>query len=535
MAKNKKVTLFPIIALTFIVVILFRPILANLIGSKGVAFFGVSNEMFFLVAVSLSFAIEKSVSTMIENRIARQQYDNASRVIKAGFIIASAVSVFVTILLSSLSETICVKWFGEPLALMGYKYMLFSIIFFIMSGLIRGFFTGYGNKWIAVQSYIIFAVTFVIFGSILSKVMSGYGAKVSTLLRLNDYEYSYGAAGASIGLIIASFLTFAHAVVCFILFNKRTVFGQSKEYNKSYESITSAALSVFLNGLMPFGITVSLFIMSFINCITILGQDIDKNILAYTFGEYYGKAFPICVAIVLLVSILSYGLARRSIRFIKRGENRSARETLKLLIHRVVSVSCLAMVLLIVLGSDIVDTFFSNNGTDTALYLQIEAIVLIFAVMAIICGNMLLKMKYDRVLIIGCGIGMILHILVIVITKSSGIGIWGAIVADIISALIICVVSFFVVSRCFQYTQEWFRSFIVSILSALITGIVVMLINKALLSFANSLVSLIISAIIGAFVYMILILALKGYSIEELENSAVGRFMIVIGRSLKLL
>ncbi len=533
MAKNKKITLFPIIALSFIVVLIFRPILANLIGSKGVAYFGVSNEMFFLVVVSVTIAIEKSVSTMIENRIARQQYDNASRVIKAGFIVTAFISVLITIVLYAMSETICLKWFEEPLSLMGFKYMLISVVFFAMGGLIRGFFTGYGNRGIAIQSYIIFSVSFVIFGSVLSKVMSNYGAKVSTLLRLNDYEYSYGAAGASIGLVIASFLVFAHALVCFILFSKRTVFGQSREYNKSYESIMSAAVSVLLNGLVSFGITLSIFAMSFMNCIVILSQDIDKNVLAYTFGEYYGKAFPLCFIVIVLIGIASYELIRRSVRFIRRGENRSSRECLNLLIHRGITLACLAMALLIVLSSDMIDTFFSNNGTDTALYLQIEAIIIAFAAMAVICGRILLQLKYERVLLIGCGIGMVIHIIVIIISKSSGI--WGAIIADIISALLICVISFFVVCRCFQYTQEWFRSFVVSFLGALITGIVVMLLNKLMLTFANSLISLIVSSVLGAFVYMIIILLLKGYSIEELENSAVGRFMIIIGRTFKLL
>jgi len=535
MAKSRKNNFFLILLISITIIIFCRLILTELIGSKGVTFFGVSNEMFFLFGFPISYGIEKSISLMIENRIFRKQYDNASRVFKSGFLVTISFAFFLTIIYICMAKKVCNDWFEAPLSYMSFKVMIPALFLFVLVGLVRGFFGGYGLKNIVNQSYLIFAGSYLLFVSIFSKVMSGYGIKVSTLLRQSDYEFSYAATGASIGLLIAAVLTFGHALVCFLLFNKRTYFGESREYSKSVESISSLIISVFLNGLISFGIMFSVVFCSFINSVLVLGGGTDKTSVYFTFGEYYGKTFPICSIVILGVSMFAYMPIKKAISAIKRDEYRNAREKLQILIHRCVSISSFATAMVIVMGPDLIDFLFASNGQSTMTYLQIEAILIGFVVLAIVCSELLLSLKYDRLIIIGFAIGLLIHIVLLLILNSSGVGIYGLIISNIVAILVVSVILFFVVCRCFQYTQEWFRCFIISILSALVSGLIALMINKLVLTFGNSLIAFIVSFIFGAFTFILLLLLLRGYTIDELEESAVGRFMILMGKTFKLM
>lgn len=531
MAKTKRKNYFFLIFLiTYISTLILRVILTGLIGSKGVAFFSLPNELFFFFGFSISYAVEQSITVLVENRVLRQQYNNVQRVFKAGCIVGVGIGIVIAGLLLIFGNGICEGLFGMPLSYMAMLVMVPTIPLMILTGVIRGYLNGVGYRSISGWSYLLFAFSYLVAGFSLSGVFSDYGNKVSSLLRNEDFLYSYGAMGASLGILVSSAISFLFVLVFRLMYQNRARFDDNS-YAKNQDTIGFYVVNVFLNGLFSFAVMGSFFLMTLLNEMVIFKSEQELVSVEYTFGEYYGKVFPLVYLTICFISLFMYSNIRKAISAAHREEYRNAREKLGRVIHRCVTFGSFFAAMIIVLGENIVNILFENSGEDTVLFIQIEGIAILIGVFAFVMIKLLLSMRLDNLCAIICGIGLVVHVVMLVIlTGTFKLSVYGAIISNILFFVIVSVVGFLFVTKYFQYTQEWIRSFVVSILSALIVGVLSLLLNKAFVSWLGSIISLAIVFVLGAIAYIVLIILLHGYDEEELEGSAVGRLVISIGR-----
>lgn len=533
MAKSKRKSYFFLIFLiSYIATLFVRIVLVKLIGSKGVAYFSLPNELFFFFGFSVSYAIEQSISILVENRIIRQQYGNAHMVLKAGCIVGAGVGLIVGALLMIFANRISGSLFGMPLSYMSMMVMIPSIPLMSVSGVFRGYLNGVGYRSVSVWSYLLFGLSYLICVFSLSGVFSDYGNKVSMLLRNEDFLYSYGAIGASLGILVSSGITFIFMLVFFLMYRNRAAYDDDP-YIKNQDSLGYNVINVFLNGLYSFAVMGSFFFMTLINELVLFKNEEKLVSVEFTFGEYYGKVFPFVYLPLCVIALFLYGNIKKAISAARREEYRNARERLGRVIHRCVTLGSFFSAMIIVLAENIVNTFFENSGEDTVIFVQLEGIVILIGLFAFVMIKLLLSMKLDSLGAIVCGIGFVVHLIVlIVLTGTFKFSLYGAIIANILYFAAISIVGFLFVTRYFQYTQEWVRTFAVSIVSALIVGVLSLLINKALSLWLGNIISLPIVFVLGAIEYMFLIALLRGYDEDELEGSAIGRLVISIGRLL---
>ena len=164
------------------------------------------------------------------------------------------------------------------------------------------------------------------------------------------------------------------------------------------------------------------------------------------------------------------------------------------------------------------------------------ALVMSAGLFAIIFLKLLVSVGYNKLASIICLISMVVHIvLTLIFSKSFGLLISGFIISDIMMMLMIAAACFYIVSKRFQYTQEWFRSVAVSLISAVGSGIIGLLINKMLSPIIGKLAAIVLVLVFSTIIYMITLLILRGYEEEELEGSILGKVMIFIGYTLHLL
>ena len=537
MAKTKrKSSSFILLLLAFVFVLIFRLVLVRIIGSKGVCYFSLANELFFLLAGASSFAIEEACASMVENRMMRQQYTNARNVSRYAMVYSFAVGIIVSLILLLLMNVLVNRFFHLHLSYMSYYLILPAVPMYVFSGAVKGYFKGMNQTSVLSFSLILFVITYAISGSLIGYVCSVYGQRVSELLRNEEFAYSYGAMGASAGILCASFVCLIHVLVMQYLFKHRSSFGNSKDYSKVVDSPLQLVINLAATALLPFALFLMFVLVQVLNIALIFKNGSEDTSLDFAFGEYYGKAYSITGIIVFTICVFAYPYIRKAIGAIKKEEYRNAREKLKFMIHRCSALAFFVSAMVAVLADNILDTLYVSSGEQTALYLQLQSLCIIFAIYTVIFTEMMISMQNYAFSLGISALAFVVHIiLAFLMICTFNLSVIGLIIADLIFYAIIAFVSFVFISRTFQYTQEWFRTFVVSMIGALVSALIGMLLNKVISPLVGKSISFVIVLAVCSLLYVVILLALKGYQEEELEVSPLGRFILVIGRTFNLI
>ena len=537
MAKvKKKNSSFIVLMIVFITALVFRAVLVRIIGSKGVCFFALPNELFFLMAGSVSFGIEEATASMVENRMNRQQYKNAENVAGYSLAYAAAVGVSIGLILLICMNVVVNRFFNLHLSYLSYYFILPAIPMFTICGSIKGYFKGVNNSSVISLSMFIFVLSYAVLGSVFGFICMNYGQRVSLLLHNEEFAYSYGAMGASVGILLSSFATMVYLLISYFLYKRRTVHGSSREYSKFVDPAMQVILNLGATAVVPFGLWAIYLLVPVLNIAMIFRSETQDFSTDFSFGEYYGKTSSFAAISVFLIAVFAYPFIRKAIAAIKREEYRNAREKLKSMIHRCSTLSFFAAAMLAVLADNILDSFYVSSGEQSALYLQLQSICIVFAIFTVMFIEMIVSMQNYAFALGITAFSFVIHlILSFIFIRVLKLSIIGMIIGNFFFYLIIALVSFMFISRAFQYTQEWFRTFVVSLIGALISALIGMLLNNVISPLVGKSISMIIVLVLCSLLYIVILLALKGYQEEELESSPLGRLVLTIGRTLNLI
>lgn len=537
MAVNKRKNFsFFIILITYIFGMIFRIIMTKIIGSKGAAYFSVPNEVFFLLGGMFCYGMEEAVASMVENRMFKQQYANAKKVFRIGAIFSFILGIIISIILFIIRSKITNSIFHMQLSFMAFEIVLLTIPFIIFAGALRGYFKGTGNNSVSVASKFIFALCYAVMGTIMSSAFLRYGQKVSALLKIEDYKYSYGALGAACGIVFATLVTFIHIVVMYILMKNRTIYSRERDFSKTLDYTPNIIINLLATALVPTLFFAIYSIIPLLNVVFLSHRQDAEFSMDFSLGEYYGKTYPINLLAVYVIASFSFIYIRKAIIAVRKEEYRTAREKLGRMIHRCATIAIFTTTMLMILADNILSTIYLSNGEATGSYLQIGAISITFILFGIIFMEIMINMqRYSQALVISAiafGIHTILLVLFVAIFKMS---IRSVLFCDLLFYIIVSAGGFMLVSRAFQYTQEWFRTFAVTLISALISALLGLVLNKALINIMGNLLSMVIVIVFCTLIYIVILLALKGYQEDELEDSILGKFMLALGKTFKLI
>ena len=536
MGKSKrKSNSMMVLLISMTIIYFFRLVMQHILESKGMAYFAVINESFFLFGFGVSMSFEYAIGSIIEGRMQRGAYDTVKKIIRTAILMSIVLSVLLSLFLLLLSKFICKSMFGMPLAHLSFVIMLICLPLIIVSGVLRGYFNGIGYRRLSGYFYIIFAALYTIVGLVLSTIFMSYGNKVSVLLRSENFKYTYGTLGFSIALIAVSLLSLIYCLVIYMMYERGTILN-AKEYSKSQLSLMDSIKLIIRGLISPSLIFVSVFFISFIDSLLVLRKQSNDEVIVFNFGEYYSKAYPLMIIAPLVLYIFLAGNFRKAIGAARKDQYRAARERLARLIHRSATLSLFLAGLLIIFGENILALLFKQNGAAVNSYIYLLSILVFFITMAIINSHLLYEMRYGNIVGMSAVICMVIDIIIsLILSISESSAIYGIIIGDIVFFALWSAISFLFVCRAFQYTQEWFRTIIVSLIAAIFSTLIGMLINKALIGVVGYLISLVIVLLLSILAFMVILLLLRGYEVDELEESLAGRLMIIIGRTFRLM
>lgn len=522
-----------IILIAYIAALILRIPLGYLIGNKGIAYFSLANENYFVLAGFFSYGLSEAVASLVRYRIRREQYKSAQRVLSGALLVGGIIGFLLSFLFGFFGGIVADKLFAMPLAGLSVRLMAPSIFFYILAGAFRGYFQGNGSKMPAVHSQVLHAVVLAAGCLMGGTILHDYGEKVSALLQNPDHAGAYGAMGASLGFLAASVLCFLHMVVLYLIFVRKVKRQLSRELQKNQD--TGFYILRMLTGA---GVIHAAYYLVF-TCLPLVDLGLwfrlgmAEGDPAGQWGNYYGRYLVITGIVNYVLYFLCLTPARRIVSFVDREEYRMARGRLGELIHWCAAVTIPAAIFMAVLAENILNLFFEGNNQQTATWIQWGSVGTIFFVLSVVFMEILVKGNRQNLTVIAGGSALLLHIgFVAALLSGTQLGIVSLVMGGVLFYAIVAVSGFFMVGRRLQYRQEWIKSFAVTIIAAAISGVIVMLLNRVFSPMLGTSISLLICLSLGVVIYILLLLAARGFKEEELENSAFGRLLIVLARKL---
>ncbi len=531
-ASPKKDNYTIITQLALIIVLIFRIPLGYITGDKGLAYFGTANEIFFVAAGTISYGLSEAVAFHVRYRMKKEQAKSAEKTLRLALICGAAVGALFSVLFIFGGFAIAEKVMHIPLAGLSLCVMAPAIVFFILTGVFRGYFQGNGSRIPAIHSQILF--TFFLFAGGLTgaAVLHSYGSKVSALLKNADYAASYGAMGACVGLLAASVFCFLHALVLYAVFKR----GSKKMADRELQRNQESGLYIF-RMLLGTGFMYCLYYLTF-HVLPLLDQYLyfstgeAVGTLTSSWGMYYGKCLVVIGLICGVISLFCV-FPRRVSAILEREEKRFARERLGIFTHQCAAVAIPAAVFLAVFSENILSLLFKGNPGQAVPWLQLGSLIVVFYAPGALFMEILLKnRRQNYVVFVGAG-ALLIHIgAAILLIRVAKIGMMGVITSVILFHVLVAGAGLFLISRLFGYTQEWIKSFVFTIVISAVTGVISLLLNKLLSSIIGQGFSMLICLAAGIVIYMLLLVVTRAFREEELEEMAGGWILMKLSERL---
>lgn len=521
-ASSRRDSAIIVAGLSMVGMLVFRLALGKIIGDKGLACFGIANEIYFVIAGALSYGLSEAVSSLVRYRVRRGQYRNAQKVFGGAFFVSCVFGAALAVGTLFAAQTIAGNIFRIPMAGMAVGVMAPAIIFWVLTGVFRGYFQGNGSRVPVMHSQIL-QVIFLFAGGMIGAIpFRNYGVKVSALLQNEDYTSAYGAMGACVGILCASVLCFLHMLIIYFLFRHNIRGKISREPQRNTDGMFYVLHMILGTG----GIYALYWLCSngwiIADAMVLFRTGEDTALLTGQWGAYYGKVIALISIVSSIAGMVCLRPVRRIVVLWERDEDRLGREKLGMLVHQCAVVSIPAAVFLAVLAENLLNAIYGGDNHLAAGWLQAGCVTLVLLVFSTVFMEILLRAK-NLLYVVGITVSAFaLQLGVLFIASRADIGVMGVVISSIIYYLVITGCGFWIVMKRFRYRQEWIRTFGGTAIAAAISGVLAMLLNKGLGSVTGALVSMLIALAVAVVVYLVLLTVLRAFRDDEIDEMAGG-------------
>ena len=483
----------------------FRWPLIMLIGDEGVGYYQMSYPL-YMFFVAMASGVPVAISKMISEKKAKGDIEGIFVILKESTILMMLLGTGTTLILFVFAKPIIkfVQWdMKSYYALLGISFAPFVIS--IMT-IYRGFFQGLQNMTPSGISQILEQI---------GRVIIGVGLAILLLPKGIEYAAGGAAFGAAAGGVIgASYLHEKYKKVRKEMWNKKV---------KSNPEVLSAILKIALP--ISVGTTVGT-IMSLIDSILVpqklLQAGLSSENATILYAQLTGKAnvitnIPLTLSMALGTSLIPIIAENYIMR--KRGELES-KVQLSMKMSMIIAMPCTLG--LYFLAGPIMKVIFPGRyeGILILKYLSISVpfIVITQTTTSIMQGIG----HYIRPIInlfLGCIVKIILTFILVPIPE---INIYGAVIASISAYLVAAILNLISLRSRLKLRLNIYKSFIKPSIAAMIMIIGVLssyifLFNKT----GSNTSSCLIAIFLGIIIYVILILILRIFSINEIRNKII--------------
>lgn len=533
-----------ILAVTSIIVrligILYRIPLINIIGDEGMGYYNTAFNIYSIMLLLSSYSLPLAVSKMIAFRLAREQYHNAQRILKASLFYATVVGGIGAAVTWFGADYIASELFVMPLCVYALKTLAPTVWIMAYLGVFRGYFQGLGTMLPTSFSQVFEQVINAVISVTAAASLYQYGLKANLVYGSADYSFAFGAAGSTIGTGVGALIALIFLLILMFTYRrviKRQLHREAERRVESYGQITK----ILCLTVVPVILSTAVYNVSTIIDNGMFGKGMEtlgkgKEYISQ-WGIYSGKYrllinVPMAISNALsssLIPALSRAVANKN-----RGQI-SSRIAMAIRFSMVIAIP--AAVGLTVLAGPIHELLFSgNNEMSVRMTILGSAAVVCFS-LSTVTNAVLQGINHMKLPLRNSLISLSLHMFTLwVMMMVFGWGIYGVVFSNILFGLTMCILNGLSIRHCLHYRQEVLKTFILPTIASGIMGAsaygTYRLVHMAV---SSNTVGTLAAIGIAVIVYSVLLIKFKCIDEVELYGMPAGARMVRIAHKLHLL
>ena len=519
---------------------LYRIPLANYIGDEGNGYYSAAYNIYSIMLILSSYSLPVAVSKMVSARLARGQYRNARKILRAALFYATIVG----------GVGFCALWFGSgffaehvikmPYSAYALKVLAPTVWIMAYLGVLRGFFQGHSTMVPTAVSQIFEQIVNAVISLLAAKSLFDLGVKSNLVYGSTEYSYAFGAAGGALGTGAGALTALILFVGLYLMYRPKMKRRIRKEQGTSAEGYGMITSTLFLT-VVPIIVSSSLYNSSTVIDNVLFGQVMtglgEAKQIASQWGIYSGKYHLLFNIPVAVANSLSSSLIPALSRAVAEKDRKQTLNRIASAIRFSMIIAIPSAVGLAVLAAPISNLLFpGRDNTDLIKMTCYGSSAVVVYSLSTVTNAVLQGINRMKTPIRNAGISLVLHtVILFVMLRYLHMGTYGVLYANILFALFICILNARSIARFKRYRQEVKKTFLIPMVASAVMGAAAFGVYRAAYSIFGNLISTGISVLVAVAVYFVLLILLKGVDAQELRSMPGGTRLSGLARKLHLM
>ena len=535
-----------ILAIASIVVriigIAYRIPMINIIGDEGMGYYGTAFNVYNIALLLSSYSLPLAVSKMVSVRLARKQYRNSVRILRAALVYATVVGALAAAVIWFGADFFAREVFFMPYAAFALKTLAPTVWIMAYLGVFRGYYQGQGTMVPTALSQVFEQIVNAIVSVAAGSWLFNQAIKVEILRGESGsgYSNSWGAAGGTIGTGAGAFTALVFLLLLFAAY-QRTIWKKvRRDRSGSLESYGTITKILFFT-VVPVVVSSAIYNVNSV---------LDNGLLAYNFkslgmeeefisqwGVYTGK-YHLLINVPMAVSnALSSSLIPSVSRAVATGDRRMVKKKVAAAIRFSLLIAIPSAVGLTVLAGPVNNLLFSGDN-DLAVQMTLYgSIAVVFYSVSTVTNAILQGIDRMRLPIVHALTALVLHLAAMeVMVLVFHMGIFSMVFANILFAVIMCFLNHRSIRKILGYRQEVKKTILLPAAASAVMGAAAVGVYKLIhLGIQSNAVCTLGAVAAAVAVYGVLLVKLGCLDEDELHQMPGGTRLLQVFRKLRLM
>ena len=535
-----------ILAIASIVVriigIAYRIPMINIIGDEGMGYYGTAFNVYNIALLLSSYSLPLAVSKMVSVRLARKQYRNSVRILRAALVYATVVGALAAAVIWFGADFFAREVFFMPYAAFALKTLAPTVWIMAYLGVFRGYYQGQGTMVPTALSQVFEQIVNAIVSVAAGSWLFNQAIKVEILRGESGsgYSNSWGAAGGTIGTGAGAFTALVFLLLLFAAYQRTIRKKVRRDRSGSLESYGTITKILFFT-VVPVVVSSAIYNVNSV---------LDNGLLAYTFkslgmeeefisqwGVYTGK-YHLLINVPMAVSnALSSSLIPSVSRAVATGDRRMVKKKVAAAIRFSLLIAIPSAVGLTVLAGPVNNLLFSGDN-DLAVQMTLYgSIAVVFYSVSTVTNAILQGIDRMRLPIVHALTALVLHLAAMeVMVLVFHMGIFSMVFANILFAVIMCFLNHRSIRKILGYRQEVKKTILLPAAASAVMGAAAVGVYKLIhLGIQSNAVCTLGAVAAAVAVYGVLLVKLGCLDEDELHQMPGGTRLLQMFRKLRLM
>ena len=522
-----------------IIGLLYRSPMHAVIGDLGLGYYQTAYPYYTIILLISSYSIPSAISKVIAQKLALKEYRNAHRffLCALGYVLVvggvASLFLFFGAGLFVAKETVPVLRTFAP-----------TIFIYGILGVLRGYFQAHKSMAQTSVSQILeqIANAVVTVGAAYLLIRGAMGGLEVPADEAGQVKRAtFGAIGSALGTG-AGVLTALLFMTGIYMLNREIIHGRIRRDRHTEVDSWGSMVRTITGVVTPFILSTAVYNLSGTVNTTVYTKllpgvrDVSGVEISSRWGIFSGQAQTISNIPLAFASAMAAALLPSVAQLTAAGDEKGVRRTIGLASKTTMLISIPCAVGLFVPGL----LFFSNSGEAENLatgFLMALAPSVVFYALSTLNSQVLQGLGKLNTPIVNAGIALAVQtVTAISLLFFTKLDLYGIAIASTVYSGTMCLLNQRAVRRAVGYRQEVKRTFVIPALAAGVMGAAAWAVYETLLLLtASPKIAVVVAVIVGACVYFVMLLLLRGVTERDLRAMPKGYLLVKIAKKTRLL